>query len=86
MWGSLRLESRLIGRDRGAVVTARALALILIISFASRTRADEAETAARRFTAEKVQAEWKRAAAAKSPFCGALWHPRLSPARAVAGD
>ena len=55
---SLRLERTLIARDRGLIATAVALALILLISLLSGMRADQAETAALRSAAAKVQAEW----------------------------
>jgi len=55
---SLRLERTLVMRDRGAIATAVALALILLISLISGMRADQAESAALRSAAAKVQAEW----------------------------
>mgnify|MGYP005836898631 CR=1 FL=1 len=55
---SVRLERTLIVRDRGAMLTALALAVVLLVSFVSGLRADQAETAALRSAAERVQAEW----------------------------
>jgi ABC-2 type transport system permease protein len=53
-----RLERKLVIRDRGAMLTAVALALTLLIAFLSGWRADQAETAALQSAAERVQQEW----------------------------
>ena len=58
MGASLRLERRLILRDRGAIAAAFLLAMVLLVSFVSGLRADQAETAALRSAAVQVQAEW----------------------------
>lgn len=55
---ALRLERKLVLRDKGALLTAVALALILLITFISGWRADQAETAALQSAAERVQQEW----------------------------
>ena len=55
---SLRLESRLVARDKGAMITTCVLAIALLFGFASGFRADQAETAALRTAAERVQEEW----------------------------
>lgn len=55
---TLRLERELVLRDRGAMLTAVALALILVIAFVSGLRADQAETAALQTAARRVQQEW----------------------------
>jgi len=58
MWSSLRLERKLILRDRGAIATACLLAAILLVSFVSGLQADRSEAAALRSAAESIQAEW----------------------------
>ena len=55
---SLILETRLVLRDRGALVTAALLAVILIVAFIAGRDADRAETNALQASAQKVQAEW----------------------------
>lgn len=55
---AFRLERKLVIRDRGAMLTAVALALILLIAFVSGWRADQAETAALQSAAQRVQQEW----------------------------
>ena len=55
---TLHLERKLVLRDRGAMLTAATLALILVIAFVSGLRADQAETAALQSAAQRVQQEW----------------------------
>ncbi len=54
----LRLERKLVVRDRGAMLTALALAAILLAALVSGWRADQAETEALRTAAQRVQDEW----------------------------
>jgi len=55
---ALRLERTLVIRDKGAMLTAITLALILVVAFVSGLRADQAETAALQTAAGRVQQEW----------------------------
>ncbi|MEO0412517.1 MAG: DUF3526 domain-containing protein [Pseudomonadota bacterium] len=54
----LSLETALVLRDRGALLTACVLSIILIASFLSGLRADQTEKRALQTAAQKVQAEW----------------------------
>ena len=54
----LRLEWRLVLADRGAMLTAVSLALVLLAAFWSGKNADQAETEALYTAAERVHAEW----------------------------
>lgn len=58
MLGTLRLEARLVSRDRGTILTTGLLALTLLLSFVSGLRADQAEAGALRSAAQRVQDEW----------------------------
>ncbi|MGC6329061.1 DUF3526 domain-containing protein [Rhizorhabdus sp. FW153] len=54
----MRLETRLISRDRGAIVTTLTLAVLLVTAFLAGLRADQSETSALKSAAQQVQAEW----------------------------
>ncbi|MEM8943260.1 MAG: ABC transporter permease subunit, partial [Pseudomonadota bacterium] len=54
----LRLESKLVARDKGAILTTVLLAVVLLAGFFSGLQADRAETAALRMAAERVQEDW----------------------------
>jgi len=86
MRASVRLERKLIMRDRGTIATACLLAAILLLSLVSGLRADQAETTALRSAAKKVQAEWN-AQPPKNPHSAAhygilVYRPR-APLQAI---
>ena len=53
------LEWKLVLKDRGAILTAFSLAVVLLVAFWSGKRADQSETEALHSAAERVQAEWE---------------------------
>jgi len=86
MRSSVRLECKLVMRDRGTIATACLLSAILLLSLVSGLRADQAETMALRSAAQKVQAEWN-AQPPKNPHSAAhygilVYRPR-APLQAI---
>ncbi|MEM8565992.1 MAG: DUF3526 domain-containing protein [Bacteroidota bacterium] len=53
------LEWKLVLKDRGAILTAFSLAVVLLVAFWSGKSADQSETEALHSAAERVQAEWE---------------------------
>ena len=77
-----RLEWILVLRDRGAMLTALSLALVLLVAFWSGRNADQAETEALYSAAERIQAEWE-AQPPKNPHSAAhygilVYRPRAT--------
>lgn len=83
---ALRLERQLVLKDKGAMFTAVALAIALLLALVSGLKADQAEADALRTAAERVQQEWE-AQPPKNPHMAAhygilVYRPR-APLQAI---